>query len=80
MVAEDRLDRYPHTEKPLFTANFEKRNGGTRYHNPNGWRLKREYQLLLTAAFAKLHARADHEQLEASKSKANATKCRSRRK
>jgi hypothetical protein len=67
MVAEDRLGRNHRQQNCLFSAIFNKRSGETRYHNPLGWRLEREFQIWLTQAFARLHAKFDHEASRASK-------------
>jgi hypothetical protein len=69
MVAEDRLKRNHRQENPLFFAVSDKRSGTTRYHNPLGWRLTREYQICLTQSFAKVHAMVDYEKLETSQSR-----------
>jgi hypothetical protein len=80
LVAEDRLGRNHRQQNCLFSAIFNKKTGETRYHNPLGWRLKREFQIWLTQAFARLHAKFDHEASRASKNMQRRLKRRRRSK
>jgi hypothetical protein len=63
LVAEDRLGRNHRQENYLFSAVFNRKTGETRYHFPPGIRLNHDTQLALARAFAKRHAKADHDTL-----------------
>ena len=66
LVAEDRNHRSPHTQRPEFSAIFEKSLGITRYQPPLGWHMTHDAQISVTRAFARFLAGADHQGLRGS--------------